>query len=85
MNAGVSEIDGQEQAAARLNEIVEELPIVETRRSADLVLPGNHSSVGECQATRERTADRGRSHLGIEQQQQTHRSAIRLLEYRGIR
>ena len=29
MNARISEIDGQEQAAARLNEIVEELPIVE--------------------------------------------------------
>jgi hypothetical protein len=38
MNAGVSEIDGQEHAAARLNEIVEELPIVEPRRRNDLLL-----------------------------------------------
>jgi hypothetical protein len=47
MNAGVSEIDGQEQAAARLNEIVEELPIVEPRRSNDLVLPESHSIVSK--------------------------------------
>jgi hypothetical protein len=47
MNAGVSEIDGQEQAAARLNEIVEELPIVEPRRSNDLVLPESHSIVSQ--------------------------------------
>lgn len=45
MNAGISEIDGQEQAAARLNEIVEELPIVEPRRSNDLLLPESHSIV----------------------------------------
>ena len=44
-NAGISEIDGQEQAAARLNEIVEELPIVEHRRSNDLLLPEGHSLV----------------------------------------
>jgi len=43
MNAGVSEIDGQEQAAARLNEIVEELPIVEPRTRNELVLPENTS------------------------------------------
>ncbi|CAF1359859.1 unnamed protein product, partial [Adineta ricciae] len=42
MNAGVSEIDGQEQAAARLIEITEELPIVEHRRSNDLLLPEGH-------------------------------------------
>ena len=45
MNAGISEIDGQEQAAARLNEIVEELPIIEQRRGNELVLPENHSMV----------------------------------------
>ena len=45
MNAGISEIDGQEQAAARLNEIVEELPIVEPRRGNELVLPENNSMV----------------------------------------
>lgn len=45
MNAGISEIDGQEQAAARLNEIVEELPIIEQRRGNGLVLPENHSLV----------------------------------------
>ena len=45
MNAGVSEIDGQEQAAARLNEIVEELPIVEPRTRNELVLPENTSMV----------------------------------------
>ncbi|CAF3722697.1 unnamed protein product [Adineta steineri] len=43
MNAGVSEIDGQEQAAARLNEMNEELPIVEHRRSNDLLLPESNS------------------------------------------
>ena len=41
MNAGVSDIDGQEQAVARLNEIVEELPIIESRRTNELVLPEN--------------------------------------------
>jgi hypothetical protein len=45
MNAGISEIDGQEQAAARLNEIVEELPIVEPRTSNGLLLPESHSLV----------------------------------------
>lgn len=45
MNAGISEIDGQEQAAARLNEIVEELPIIEQRRGNELLLPENHSLV----------------------------------------
>lgn len=45
MNAGISEIDGQEQAAARLNEIVEELPIVEPRTRNELVLPENTSMV----------------------------------------
>ena len=45
MNAGVSEIDAQEQAAARLNEIVEELPIIEHRRSNELLLPESHSLV----------------------------------------
>jgi hypothetical protein len=44
MNAGISEIDGQEQAAARLNEIVEELPIVEPR-SNELLLPESNSIV----------------------------------------
>ena len=58
MNAGVSEIDAQEQASARLNEIVEELPIVETRRSADLLLPENHSIVSGYPETRERTTSR---------------------------
>ena len=49
MNAGISEIDGQEQAVARLNEIVEELPIVEQRNSRnDLLLPENHSIVSRC-------------------------------------
>lgn len=45
MNAGVSEIDGQEQAAARLNEIVEELPIVEHRGTNDILLPESNSMV----------------------------------------
>ena len=45
MNAGVSEIDGQEQAAARLNEIVEELPIVEPRGRNNIVLPESNSMV----------------------------------------
>ena len=45
MNAGVSEIDGQEQAAARLNDIVEELPIVEPRGRNELLLPESHSIV----------------------------------------
>ena len=45
MNARISEIDGQEQAAARLNEIVEELPIVEWRGTNALVLPESHSLV----------------------------------------
>jgi hypothetical protein len=45
MNAGISEIDGQEQAAARLNEIVEELPIVEPRQGNVLLLPESHSIV----------------------------------------
>lgn len=45
MNAGVSEIDGQEQAAARLIEIVEELPIVEPRGTNDIVLPESQSIV----------------------------------------
>ncbi|CAF0912699.1 unnamed protein product, partial [Rotaria sordida] len=43
MNAGISEIDGQEQAAARLNEIVEELPIVEPRGNNDILLPESNS------------------------------------------
>ena len=47
MNAGVSEIDGQEQAAARLNEIVEELPIVEPRGRNNIVLPESNSMVGQ--------------------------------------
>ena len=47
MNAGISEIDGQEQAAARLNEIVEELPIVEPRQGNELVLPESNSMVSE--------------------------------------
>lgn len=45
MNAGISEIDGQEQAAARLNEIAEELPIVEPRGTNDIILPENNSMV----------------------------------------
>ena len=45
MNAGISEIDGQEQAAARLNEIVEELPIVEPRGRNVLLLPESNSLV----------------------------------------
>ncbi|CAF1300551.1 unnamed protein product [Rotaria sp. Silwood1] len=43
MNAGISEIDGQEQAAARLNEIVEELPIVEPRGHNHILLPESNS------------------------------------------
>ena len=48
MNAGISEIDGQEQAAARLNEIVEELPIVEPRQGNEIVLPESNSMVSRC-------------------------------------
>ncbi|CAF3758135.1 unnamed protein product [Rotaria socialis] len=43
MNAGVSEIDGQEQAAARLIEITEELPIIEPRGNNRILLPENNS------------------------------------------
>jgi hypothetical protein len=52
MNTGVSEIDGQEQAAARLNEIVEELPIVEPRQRNELLLPETHSIVSRRWQTR---------------------------------
>jgi hypothetical protein len=47
MNAGISEIDGQEQEAARLNEIVEELPIVEPRQGNEIVLPESNSIVSQ--------------------------------------
>lgn len=82
MNAGVSEIDGQEQAAARLNEIVEELPIVEPRGRNNIVLPESNSMVSVWDE--QEHEDEQAAFLDLEQQQQTDRSTIGLLEYGSV-
>ena len=83
MNAGVSEIDGLEQAAARLNEIVEELPIVEPRTRNELVLPENNSMVRRFDSVERRKTHRLFSFAFSAKQ--TDRSAVGLLEHRGVR